>query len=430
MCPTPPHISSVRNLTGHSDAKPGRFRALFALFREWFLISLLVVGGGYAIIVAADDVFGRRLKWLREGELLERLPVFQSIPGLIAGNSAIYVGLRVAGFAGAAVSMLAVALPSFVIILAVARGYDCLPLKNELLQGAFLGLRGVLTGIILATIVTTWRRVMRGAWSWFALVAGLVAMECCGVAPASVLVTCMVAGIALEFLLPAAFGSARVAGESDDAVETGKPVVGAGDVRRLPLAALAAALCCAPMPGVFFTFAQFGLLCFGGGNVLVPIYVRTFVGPAAPLLQLTPDHFGNLLAVTQMTPGPISVNAATFFGYKLGGALGSFVATAGLLFPSFILLVLALRSLSKWRRSRIVRGLLLGVAPATMCLMCDAALVFGGMSALAGGVFRPVSAALAVFSTWAMARKKAGVMRLVVFGAAMGVACAAVGWRG
>ena len=72
-------------------------KRLLRLFWEVFRIALFVVGGGYAIIVVADEVFGRRLKWLREGELLEHLPVFQMVPGLIAGNSAIYEGLEEPG---------------------------------------------------------------------------------------------------------------------------------------------------------------------------------------------------------------------------------------------------------------------------------------------------------------------------------------------
>ena len=107
-----------------------RPKLLWHLFFEFFKIALFVVGGGYAIIVVADDVFGRKLKWTKEGELLEHLPVFQMVPGLIAGNTAIYVGLKMAGLVGAAISLLAVALPSLFIFLLVACGYNSLPLDN------------------------------------------------------------------------------------------------------------------------------------------------------------------------------------------------------------------------------------------------------------------------------------------------------------
>ena len=109
------------------------------LFWEFFKISLFVVGGGYAIIVVADEVFGRRLKWLDEGELLEHLPVFQMVPGLIAGNTAIYTGLKIAGRSGALAALTGVVLPSMLIFLGVSIGYGVLPVTEVHIAGALAG---------------------------------------------------------------------------------------------------------------------------------------------------------------------------------------------------------------------------------------------------------------------------------------------------
>ena len=121
---------------------------LLPLFWEWFKIALFVVGGGYAIIVVADEVFGRKRRWLREGELLEHLPIISSIPGLIAGNSAIYVGLKTNGRLGALVALAGVALPSIMIFLGVSVGFASIPKDNIWIEGAFLGLRnGICAGV-------------------------------------------------------------------------------------------------------------------------------------------------------------------------------------------------------------------------------------------------------------------------------------------
>ena len=414
-----------------------RGRILRRLFLEYFRISLFVVGGGYAIIAAADEAFGRRLKWLREGELLEHLPVFQMIPGLIAGNSAIYVGLRAAGIAGVATALVAVALPSFLVILAIAFGYSGLPMDRPWIQGAFLGLRSALTGIVAATMLASWPRVMRGAYAHAAFAAALVALLGAGASPARVLVAGMLLGVAWEgarALLPRRRGDAAA-----------PPAPAPGRARDVlaglwPAALLAVALAVAS-PTIFPTFVKFGLLCFGGGNVLVPVYTREFVGPDAPLLRLTPEDFGNLLGITQVTPGPISVNAATFFGYRLAGAAGSLAATIGLLLPSFFLMVVALRSLDRWRRNPVVKGLLWGVAPATVALMAVAALLFARMSVFdgplspdavldwalrrarpAGEAFRvrPAAVLLAAGSAWALFRGRARIMPLMLGCAALG----------
>ncbi len=401
--------------TAAPPSAPSRRRVLLRLFLEFSKVSLFVVGGGYAIIVAADEAFGRRLKWLREGELLDRLPVFQMIPGLIAGNSAAYVGLKVAGVPGVATAMTAVALPSFVVILAVARGYEWLPMDDVWVQGAFLGLRSALAGIVLGTAVRTWPRVMRGAYEYLALAACLVLVLWFRVNAAWTLVGGMVCGIALELARPRRGGDAPPSGE-------GRPW------RGLWPGVLLAAACAAAAPTIFATFAKFGLLCFGGGNVLVPVYFDEFVGPEAPLLRLPAEDFNNLLAVTQMTPGPISVNAATFFGYRLQGVLGSFVATAGLLLPSFFLMVLALRSLERWRANPVVKGLLRGVAPATVALMVVAAKIFAEMSVFKAPIsvasgppgVRLFALALAAFSGWALWAGRLRIMQLVLFCAALG----------
>jgi chromate transporter len=408
----------------HGQTGENRAGTLWRLFFEFFKIALFVVGGGYAIIVVADDVFGRRLKWVEEGELIERLPVFQMVPGLIAGNTAIYVGLKMAGMLGAAVALVAVALPSILIFLLVACGYNSLPLGNPWLESAFLGLRSSLTGVIAGTVVAGWRKSVRGAYGYAAVVLGTVALAGGFANTVEVLMAAAAAGLALELL-----GLMRAAdvscGVAIDHVWTRRGFF-------LPLAVLAALFAVSYLYGpLFWIFVKFGLMCFGGGFVLVPAYMDEFVGPGAPLLQLPVEEFSNLMALTQMTPGPVAVNAATFFGYRLGGVGGAVVATAGLLFPGYFLLSGALTSLDKWKSSRIVRGLLRGIRPATVALMLSALVVFGGMSVWnysseAGLTFSPTAIILAVFSAVVILRRKLSVMATIFLCALAGLVAHAI----
>ena len=148
-----------------------RLMKLFFLFMK---IALCVVGGGYAIIAAAEEVFEQKLKWLPKGDLINHLPVFQTIPGLIAGNSAMYVGYKIAGFLGAVVSLIAVALPSFVIISFVAVGFSWLPTDNPNVQGAFIGVRSALAGVVAATVIKSWTKIMHGCWAWLYMPISLI----------------------------------------------------------------------------------------------------------------------------------------------------------------------------------------------------------------------------------------------------------------
>ena len=170
-------------------------RVLLRLFWEHFKTSILVVGGGYAIIFALDEIFGKRLKWLKEDELLCRLPIFQTVPGLLATNAAVYAGVRVAGFAGGLAAVLGAVLPSFVVINFIAMGYDRFTLDNPFLQGAFLGLRSAMCGITIAAIIKSWRGIMRGYYAWLYMPAASVAMIVFGVPAQNVLLISILCGV-------------------------------------------------------------------------------------------------------------------------------------------------------------------------------------------------------------------------------------------
>ena len=356
------------------------------LFWELFRISLFVVGGGYAIIAVADDVFAKR-GWTKEGELVDHLPVFQMVPGLIATHVAVFVGRRVAGLPGAAVGVAAGALPSIVIFTFVSAGYDALPLGNAALKSAFVGLRAGLAGIICATIARGWRRSLPDCFAYVVGAASLAALLH-GVAVPWVLAAAMAAGV---WTMP---GEARGKG-----------------TRRF---------CASWMP--LLLFLKYGSLCFGGGFVLVPMYIEDFVGPSAAFLNVTQEEFANLMALTQMTPGPIGVNGATYFGYRLAGVAGAVLASAALLLPGSLLAYAVLGSLERFRANRVVQGVLRGVRPASVALMLVALWAFAKMSVVCGGGVNFAGAAIAALSLAAVLARRVNVVAVVVLSAVLGLA--------
>ena len=108
---------------------------------------------------------------------------------------------------------------------------------------------------------------------------------------------------------------------------------------------------------LFLTFARLGALAFGGGYVIIPPLYDTFVTQTA---LLTPEQFGNLLSVSQMTPGPTSINVATYVGYIQSGFLGAVITSIGLVFPSFFLTGIALFFLNRYQHTWPVQGFLKG----------------------------------------------------------------------
>lgn len=386
------------------------------LFVEFFRISLFVIGGGYAILAVADSVFAKR-KWIAEGELLDELPVFQMLPGIIATHTAVYVGRKVAGLPGAAVSVAAVALPSVVIFTAVAMGYDALPLDNPYLLSAFVGLRSALTGIIAATLVRLWTRAPKDVFFFVVLAAALAALFG-GVPVWIVLLAAMAAGLACPQTMgtgPAVLGpdpkNAGTKNVGTDPQNVGTGPGGGGTKTFRAVAWLPLLL-----------FLKYGALCFGGGFVLVPMYIEDFVGPAASFLQVPAEEFSNLMALTQMTPGPIGVNGATYFGFRLAGILGAALASAALLLPGSVLMYLALASIDRIRTNRIVCGILRGAKPASLALMLVALWAFLGLSVLADGSFHGLAAALVLVSLALTLRKTVGPVLLIVLMALVAVA--------
>ena len=119
---------------------------------------------------------------------------------------------------------------------------------------------------------------------------------------------------------------------------------------------------------LFFIFFKIGLLGFGGGYAILPmIYqdIQTFG-------ILSHDDFSNLVALSQVTPGPIAINAATFVGFKVAGVAGAAVATTAVSLPSFFIIVLVVAFLRKFKENTTVQAVLQGIRPATIGLIASA----------------------------------------------------------
>ena len=128
---------------------------LWLLFWTFAKIAALVVGGGLAMLPVIEETFVNRKKILTGDELLDMIALTQTVPGIIAVNSAVYVGWKVAGLAGALCAVTGVILPSFLVILLIAVLFPHLSPDNVYVKGAFAGVRAAITGMIAVTAVRT-----------------------------------------------------------------------------------------------------------------------------------------------------------------------------------------------------------------------------------------------------------------------------------
>ncbi|MCL1817337.1 MAG: chromate transporter [Spirochaetaceae bacterium] len=132
------------------------------------------------------------------------------------------------------------------------------------------------------------------------------------------------------------------------------------------------------IPQLVWSFFKIGLFSFGGGYAMVPM----MQGEIAAHGWLAAREFADIVAISQMTPGPIAVNAATYIGYRVAGVWGSAAATLGVSLPSFLLVILVTHFLQKFKESLTVSSVLAGIRPATLGLVSAAVIFFSRMSFL------------------------------------------------
>ena len=124
---------------------------------------------------------------------------------------------------------------------------------------------------------------------------------------------------------------------------------------------------------LMLTFAKIGLFSFGGGYAMIPMLEREITKNG----WLTVDELSNIIAIAEMTPGPIAVNSATFVGYKTAGLLGGMAATVGVALPSLILIFLVSNLFYKYKKHPEKIMIFYGIRPVITGLIVAAAFVIG-----------------------------------------------------
>ena len=131
---------------------------------------------------------------------------------------------------------------------------------------------------------------------------------------------------------------------------------------------------------LFFTFFLIGMFTIGGGYAMLSLIQNEVVTEHG---WITDTDFTDIVAISQMTPGPIGINSATYVGYEVlakSGAsefmsiLGSFTATFAVVLPSFIIVLLLCKVYEKWKNHYMFKGVMSGLKSATLGLIGTAAL--------------------------------------------------------
>ena len=177
---------------------------------------------------------------------------------------------------------------------------------------------------------------------------------------------------------------------------------------------------------LFYSFLKIGLFSFGGGYAAMPLIQDQIVTAHG---WLSMSEFTDLITISQMTPGPIAINSATFVGMRIAGISGALVATAGCVLPSCVIALILAWVYYRYRSLSVIQGVLGGVRPAVVAMIASAGLsilllaLFGSevislplLDLRALGIFALALAVLRIFKPdpiWVMAG--AGVLGGILY---------------
>ena len=146
---------------------------LLKIFLVTFKLGAFTFGGGYAMIPLMQREFVDKNGWIENDDILDIFAVAQSVPGVIAVNSSVMIGYKVAGIAGALLAALGVVLPSLITLSVVTLVYQ-LFIDNEWVQAAMRGVRAGVVALILSAVLRMSTAAAKTVFQWALLCAGLL----------------------------------------------------------------------------------------------------------------------------------------------------------------------------------------------------------------------------------------------------------------
>ncbi len=150
-----------------------------------------------------------------------------------------------------------------------------------------------------------------------------------------------------------------------------------------------------PILKLFWSFFQIGLFSFGGGYAAMPL-IQNQVVDANGWLGMT--EFMDLVTISQMTPGPIAINSATFVGIRIAGVSGALAATLGCVLPSGVIVIVLARLYLKYRNMTLLQEILNSLRPAVVAMIASS-----GISILAAALWGEEGTIRLSQTNWRMA---------------------------
>jgi len=174
-------------------------KELFLYFGTWFRIALFTFGGGYAILPMIDKEIVQKHHWAENDEVMDYYAIGQSLPGIIAVNTAVFIGYKIAGVKGALASALGIICPSIILITLIATllsGFQEIPVVRHALSGIRIGV----CVLMVATIVQLGKNAIKSAIAIVICLATFALAYFLGLNIALLVILSAVAGIVIMII--------------------------------------------------------------------------------------------------------------------------------------------------------------------------------------------------------------------------------------
>ena len=167
---------------------------------------------------------------------------------------------------------------------------------------------------------------------------------------------------------------------------------------------------------LFWSFCQIGFTSFGGMS-MVPLINDEMVSHG----WMNVSEVSDIIAIAEMTPGPLGLNCATFAGMRVAGILGAILSVLGVLAPTFTLCALAAAFFEKFKNSRALKNIMVGVRPAALGIIVAVMIELRRTNYLVDGVFAWRTAVIALIAFYLLARRKWSVPKVIMLSALLGL---------
>lgn len=167
---------------------------------------------------------------------------------------------------------------------------------------------------------------------------------------------------------------------------------------------------------LFISFLKIGFTSFGGVS-MVPLINSEMLSHG----WMTAQEVSDIVAIAEMTPGPLGMNSSTFAGLRVAGVPGAAIAMLGILFPTLTIGFAAVVFFQKFRKSSIMKKMLYGIRPAGIGLVFATMFTLGLSNYMPDGVIDPVSIVIGVLISLLIWKKDTSVPKTIAIAAVMGL---------